>query len=132
MTESLGKLRIVLIKLQPLHLFLIRLSGYQNKKSVVFKYHAFKIIIFRCCHSHISVYILFLFFLTQPAPRVKSTINIHCQPKFGGPTWIRTRDRPVMSRWLYQTELWAPPIWRTRQLYNFHSYCQGLNFDKTL
>ena len=24
----------------------------------------------------------------------------HCNP--GGPTWVRTRDLPVMSRWLFQ------------------------------
>jgi hypothetical protein len=26
----------------------------------------------------------------------------HHKSSYGGPTWVRTRDRPVMSRWLYQ------------------------------
>jgi hypothetical protein len=27
----------------------------------------------------------------------------------GGPTWVRTRDLPVMSRWLFQLSYGPPP-----------------------
>ena len=38
---------------------------------------------------------------------MSSSLNHNCNPFFfapakDGPTWVRTRDLPVMSRWLYQ------------------------------
>ncbi len=53
------------------------------------------------------------------APRGKWTIYICVTNKFhfklpvnGGPTWIRTRDQPVMSRELYQLSYGPPTIWQ--------------------
>ena len=50
---------------------------------------------------------------TLPCPHGKSP---SCTRSFnGGPTWVRTRDRPVMSRWLFQLS-YGPSIFSIEQL----------------
>ena len=69
-------------------------SEYSNKLIDIF---ATRVYVF-------SDHITLVFNTDQEASRaidwddVKSSTNL----KFGGPTWDRTRDQPVMSRWLYR------------------------------
>jgi hypothetical protein len=55
-------------------------------------------------------------------------LGVHpASPSLGGPTWVRTRDQPVMSRWLFQLS-YGPFFPLTRQHAERPGDCQG-NFQ---